>query len=103
MLEAKLEAQICDAVNKLGGMAIKVESPSRRGPSDRLILLPGGVVFFAEIKRPDGKGRLSPHQMKFAKDVRELGVPVYVIDSFEQFSSIIAAFQRDARLPASWS
>ena len=101
LLESKLEDQICSAVHNLGGIAIKVESPSKRGRADRLIILPGGVVFFVEVKRPDGKGQLSSHQLQFARDVRDLGVPVYVISQFEEFAAIIAALQRDARLPAS--
>lgn len=96
MLEAKLEEQIFQTVESLGGMAIKLYSPGVRGRSDRLIILPGGRMFFIEIKRPGGRGRVSPHQVKFINDVRKLGVPAYVIDTFDAFACLIEKIRRPA-------
>lgn len=89
MLEAKLEGQIVTAVESLGGMALKIYSPGTRGRSDRLIILPGNVLFFAEIKRPGSRGRVSAHQAQFIRDVKKLGVPAYVVNSFEGFAAIL--------------
>ena len=55
---------------------------------DRIILAPGGRVFFVEMKRPGGK--LRPLQVQNAKVFRGLGHPVSVIDSKEGIRRFIA-------------
>lgn len=63
--EAKLEAKFRDRVKKAGGVAFKFVSPGYRGVSDRLVLIPGGKVVFAELK--DGDKKLSALQIQFQK------------------------------------
>lgn len=48
--EAKLEAKFCRTVKHYGGIAFKFVSPGYSGVTDRLVLVPGGVVVFVEIK-----------------------------------------------------
>jgi hypothetical protein len=43
-----------------------------------LIVLPGGRVVFAEIKRPEG-GKISPHQIQRHAVFRALGVEIRLI------------------------
>ena len=38
-------------VKDIGGIAYKFVSPAHRGVADRLVVLPGGVVWFVEVKR----------------------------------------------------
>lgn len=71
MLEKTVETYFVQTVKKLGGKAYKFSSPSRRGVCDRLAVMPNGVVWFVELKRPTGK--MTPLQEIFAKDMRQLG------------------------------
>ncbi len=49
MLERAIEKYFCEAVARLGGIAEKVESRSARGFFERLAVVPGGRVVFAEL------------------------------------------------------
>lgn len=62
-----------------GGKAYKWVSPGHVGVADRIVLLPGGVVWFVELK--SSTGRLSPLQKIFAADMRRLGMNYAVLRS----------------------
>jgi hypothetical protein len=64
VLESDVEAYFRREEAAAGGVAFKFVSPSHRGVSDRIVCLPGGAVWFVELKRPGG--RLSPLQHVFA-------------------------------------
>lgn len=55
MLEEELERKLVNEVKQLDGRAYKFVSPGNAGVPDRLVILPGGKVGFAEIKRPGRK------------------------------------------------
>jgi Holliday junction resolvase-like predicted endonuclease len=69
-MEKHIEAYLVKRVKELGGIAYKFVSPARRGVADRLVVLPGGVVWFIEVKTEEG--RLSPLQKIFAADMERL-------------------------------
>lgn len=48
--EKTVERRLSDAVKLRGGLCIKLWGFSFAGLPDRLILLPGGIVFFRELK-----------------------------------------------------
>ena len=79
MLERDVEAYFRKAVAAAGGVAFKFVSPSHRGVSDRIVCLPGGAVWFVELKRPGG--RLSPLQHVFAAEMERLGQNYTVLSS----------------------
>jgi len=81
MRERDIEAYLRVKVKALGGIAYKFVSPGHAGVADRLVLLPGGVVWFIEVKAPGG--RLSPLQMLFARRMDELGMQYRTIWSKE--------------------
>lgn len=70
-MEKQIEAYFVKKVKDLGGIAYKFVSPARRGVSDRVVVLPGGVVWFVELKAPGG--RLSPLQKVFQSEMGRLG------------------------------
>lgn len=77
--EKTLEARLRKEVEKRGGMALKLSAQLHRGLPDRLILLPGGRMYFAEIKttgKKPTKLQIHCHEM-----LRALGFEVFVIDS----------------------
>jgi hypothetical protein len=79
MLERDVEAYFRKAVAAAGGVAFKFVSPSHRGVSDRIVCLPGGAVWFVELKRPGG--RLSPLQHVFAALMGRMGQNYTVLSS----------------------
>lgn len=77
MKESELEARLVRGVKALGGRAYKFVSPGNVGVPDRLVLLPGGVVLFAELKAQ--RGRLHPIQSQQIRQLRQLGAQVYEV------------------------
>ena len=85
--EKVIEQYLVAEVKKRGGMALKVNSTSMKGLPDRMVLLPNGILFFAECKAPGKKARAL---QKFVhKKLRGLGFSVYVIDSKVQITKIL--------------
>lgn len=93
MQEQTLERRFKKAIEKYGGRALKFTVPGKRGMPDRIILLPGGKVWFAELKAP-GK-RLQPLQEKRSVELRTMGFPVYKIDSDEAIDAFLAEVSRE--------
>jgi streptogramin lyase len=79
ILERDIERYLVRRTIEHGGVAYKWVSPGRVGVADRIVLLPGGVVWFVELKTV--KGRLSPLQKLFAAEMRRMGMNYIVIRS----------------------
>ena len=85
--EKQIEHALTLMVKARGGIAPKFVSPSFVGMPDRLVLLPGGVFAFAELKAPGMKPRalqLARHRL-----LKNLGFKVYVIDGIEQIEEVL--------------
>ena len=82
LLERDIERYLVRRAIEHGGKAYKWVSPGRVGVADRIVLLPGGVVWFVELKTV--KGRLSAWQKWFAAEMRRMGMNYIVIRSKEQ-------------------
>ena len=87
MKETEIEKKLVRKVKAKGGIAPKFVSPSYAGMPDRLVLLPGGVFAFAELKAPGMKPR--PLQVTRHRMLRSLGFKVYVIDGTEQIEEVL--------------
>jgi len=87
MREKTLEGKLVQAVRALGGIAPKLVSPGFDGMPDRLILLPGGRIAFAELKAPGKKPR--PLQLRRKRQLEALGFRVYVIDHPDQIGGVL--------------
>lgn len=81
MRERDIEMYLRIRIKALGGTAYKFVSPGYAGVADRIVCLPGGVVWFIEVKAPDGK--LSPLQKLFGRRMEELGMNYRVVWSRE--------------------
>jgi len=79
ILERDIERYLVRRTIEHGGVAYKWVSPGRVGVADRIVLLPGGVVWFVELKT--ATGRLSPWQKVFAAEMRRMGMNYIVIRS----------------------
>ena len=82
ILERDIERYLVRRTIEHGGKAYKWVSPGHVGVADRIVLLPGGVVWFVELKT--ATGRLSPWQKVFAADMRRMGMNYIVIRSKEE-------------------
>lgn len=87
MLESEIEKKFRDEIKKLGGKAYKFVSPGNAGVPDRLVILPGNKIGFAELKRPGEKPR--PLQKAQIRKIQSLGVFVMVVDSEEKIKEFI--------------
>lgn len=80
MLEKEVEQYFCKEVKtRLSGWPLKFMSPGQNGMPDRIVLLPGGKLYFVELKAPGKKAR------KLQKHVHQkltaLGFGVRMIDT----------------------
>ena len=76
--EKRVEQTLNTEVKRRGGWAVKI-LPSVSGLPDRLVLLPGGRVFFVELKAPTGT--VAPHQTVVHRRLTSLGFPVVILAS----------------------
>lgn len=76
MLESAVEAVFAKRVRELGGLSFKF-APLHAGNPDRIVLMPGGVIIFVELKA-DG-GRLDPAQVLWHRRAAALGIVVHVV------------------------
>ena len=87
-LEKDVESYLRGKIEAAGGRCVKFIPDNNRGWPDRLILLPGGRVCWAELKRPQG-GRLSPAQMVAHAELKKLGQQVVVVWSKDDARKLI--------------
>jgi hypothetical protein len=87
MTERAVERKLISAVKKAGGMCPKLVSPGFDGMPDRLVLMPGGLVAFVEVKKPGEKP--TPLQVYRHSQLRRLGLQVYLLDDPEQIHKIL--------------
>jgi hypothetical protein len=92
MNEKVIEKKLRERVKKLGGLAIKFFVLSFTGFPDRIVLMPGGRIWFVEVKSTGKKPRR--RQPIVIALLRKLGFEVWVIDDqpvLDEFLNRIAA------------
>lgn len=77
-LEKDIETKLRKMVEAHGGLCLKWVCPGWSGVPDRIILLPGGRVMFAETKRPKG-GKLEALQKWWQRRLQGLGFWAVVV------------------------
>ena len=87
MLEKEVEQALVKRVKELGGICLKLVSPSMNGLPDRMVFLPESHFAFVELKAPGKKPR--PLQIKRIDDFKKLGFKCFVIDDKEQIGGVI--------------
>lgn len=89
--EKALERKLKEVIKFNGGLYFKLLPFLHKGLPDRLCLLPGGVIFFAEIKSKGDKPKKI--QTYIHKKIRKLGFKVFVIDTLDQIKEIARAYE----------
>ncbi len=87
MKEQNIELYLLRQVCLKGGFCLKMNSITMNGLPDRLVLLPNGKMFFAELKAPGKKPR--SEQVRVHERLRKLGFDVYVIDNTARVKEIL--------------
>ena len=93
--EKQLQNYLKYEARKIGASFDKVESRSRRGFPDCLLILRGFVVL-VEVKTPSGKGRLSPLQVRVIYDLRQHGASVAILETKEEVDNLLIFMQENA-------
>jgi hypothetical protein len=99
--ERDVERYFKAQLEKRGALVFKFVSPGQAGVPDRVVLLPGGRVVFAEMKAPGEKPR--PLQRAVFARMARAGHPVYIIDSREAVKKFMEEVTPDAIQSASVS
>ena len=85
--EKLIEKTLVAEVHKLGGWALKLLCTYVTGLPDRMVLLPGGLIFFVEVKSTGKKPKAV--QKLVHEKLRRLGFTVYVIDSLADLNKLL--------------
>lgn len=94
-MEKTVEAYLRRRVKEAGGLALKLVCPGWTGVPDRLILMPGACVYFAETK---DLGRTpKPRQRYVHGRLRALGFLVFVPDSKPAVDAMMVRILGEAR------
>jgi len=88
VIEKDIESAFVSRIESLGGIAEKTVSLGGRGYFDRIAVLPGGRVIFAEIKKPKGS-RTTPHQRLRHRRYLALGVEAVVIKTLADIDRLL--------------
>lgn len=86
MRESEIENYLVERVKALGGEVRKVRWIGRRGAPDRLVMLPGKIVW-VELKAPGAKTK--PHQVREHERMRRMGQRVEVVDSVQAVDEVL--------------
>lgn len=93
MLEREIERYLVERVAAIGGVAYKFTSASNRGVFDRIVVMPGGVVWFVELK--SATGRLSKLQQRFQAQMIALGQRNIVLASKDAVDTFITILESE--------
>lgn len=90
--EKEIEKYLCEQVKVIGGVCLKYSNPGVAGYPDRVVLLPGGVTFWTELK---SKGCKPTKLQTFRiESLRQMGHEVYVADSKEKIDELIGYYNK---------
>lgn len=92
MRERNIEYYFKKLVESYGGEVRKLQWIGRRGAFDRLAVMPGGCVYFVELKAPGEKP--DPHQQREIDRFEALGAECWVIDSFEGTDKLLVEWSK---------
>ena len=90
MFERDVEKALVKGIKARGGLCLKWVCPGQRGVPDRIVVMPGGRVWFVELKAP--RGTLRPWQKRFHKAMEKVGgagLTVLVLRSYDDVSSFL--------------
>lgn len=91
MRERNNERSLRESMERYGGKALKFTSPGNNGVPDRLVILPGGRIWFVELKTR--KGRLSALQEWQGQQLEALGCQIRHVWGMDEANAFIREVQ----------
>lgn len=91
--ERDVERYLANLVKGYGGLSLKLLPLHFAGLPDRLVIFPGGIVLFVEVKAPDGK--LSAVQKIAHRRLADLGCHVHTVVGFEGVDRLLSLIYPD--------
>ena len=91
-LEKDVEGYLTRQVERLGGRCLKFIPDVDNGMPDRIVLLPGGITVWVELKNGEGETARRLQQMQHAK-LRKLGQRVEVIQTKEAVDRLLLEYR----------
>ncbi len=88
-LEKSIENVLRKAVEDEGGVCLKWTCPGHRGVPDRMVLFPGGIIAFVELKRPGVKVKAGGLQEWWRQRLVEFGFRCYEISTVKQVQQLV--------------
>lgn len=89
-LEKSIENVLRKAVEAEGGLCLKWVCPGHRGVPDRMLLFPGGIIAFVELKRPGAKVKAGGLQEWWREKIQSFGFPCYEISTAEHVKNLVS-------------
>lgn len=89
--EGKIQKYAKERFEALGGLVRKLSYENRVGAPDLLVILPGSIVWFVEVKK-DENTKPDPHQLREHERMRKRGANVFVVGSIKQVDTLIADY-----------
>lgn len=86
MRERDFERKVVRSVREQGGTAIKLMG-AVVGLPDRLVILPGGRIWFVELKTP--RGRRTEVQKHWGRKLLKLGCNYLCVDNLAHFEAVV--------------
>lgn len=96
MREKTVEAALRKAVDDEGGLCLKWVCPGHTGVPDRMILFPGGVIAFVELKRPGAKVKAGGLQEWWQEKLAGLGFSCCEISTVEQAAQLASQLSTES-------
>ena len=88
--EKAIERYLVDEVKKLGGVCLKYSNQNMAGYPDRLILLPGAITIWVELKSK-GQHTTALQDIRL-RTLNKLGYDTYICDNKEAIDKIIKTY-----------
>lgn len=89
--EGRVQKYAKERFEAVGGLVRKLSYENRVGAPDLLVILPGGIIWFVEVKK-DENTKPDPHQLREHERMRKRGANVFVVGSVKQVDAIIASY-----------
>lgn len=96
-MEKDIEKMMRKKIEQMGGQFLKFTSPGNNGVPDRIAILPGGRIWFVELK--DDGGQVRKIQERWKRELCDLGCRAVIIEGEQQAKEWLA--EREAEWSSS--
>lgn len=92
--EKQIESYLKKKVIEAGGLCYKWTSPGTAGVPDRIIIMPKGKIYFAELKAEGKRNNLSTLQRAFLAKLIIFDCKIEILASYEDVDKFIKKIEK---------